>query len=101
MPTPAVKTDSAFWQVPVSALLKQVATSPNGLSSAVAASRLAQFGPNLIHSERKRTLILQFLTPMRRGAFARGGERNCARSALDANANTAQSDKPYQSVGGA
>ncbi|WER50450.1 magnesium-translocating P-type ATPase [Cupriavidus sp. WKF15] len=65
MPTPAVKTDSAFWQLPVSALLEQVATSPDGLSSAVAASRLAQFGPNLIHGERKRALILQFLTKFR------------------------------------
>ncbi|PLP97885.1 magnesium-translocating P-type ATPase [Cupriavidus pauculus] len=65
MPTPAVKTDSAFWQLPVAALLEQVATSPNGLSSAAAASRLAQFGPNLIHGERKRALILQFLTKFR------------------------------------
>ncbi|KAI3601500.1 Mg(2+) transport ATPase, P-type (plasmid) [Cupriavidus necator H850] len=65
MPTPAVKTDSAFWQLPVAALLKQVATNPDGLSSAVAAARLAQFGPNLIHGERKRALILQFLTKFR------------------------------------
>lgn len=65
MPTPAVKADSAFWQLPVAALLEQVATSPDGLSSAVAASRLAQFGPNLIHGERKRALILQFLTKFR------------------------------------
>lgn len=64
MPTP-VKADSAFWQLPVAALLEQVATSPNGLSSAVAAARLAQFGPNLIHGERKRALILQFLTKFR------------------------------------
>lgn len=62
MPTPAVKTDSAFWQLPVAALLEQVATGPDGLSSAVAAARLAQFGPNLIHGERIRALILQFLT---------------------------------------
>lgn len=65
MPTPAVKADSAFWQLPVAALLEQVATSPDGLSSAVAASRLAQFGPNLIHGERKRALILQFLAKFR------------------------------------
>ncbi|WP_244222907.1 cation-transporting P-type ATPase [Cupriavidus lacunae] len=65
MPAPAVKTDLAFWQLPVAALLEQVATSPDGLSSAVAASRLAQFGPNLIHGERKRALILQFLTKFR------------------------------------
>jgi Mg2+-importing ATPase len=65
MPTPAVKTDSPFWQLPVTVLLEQVAASPDGLSSAEAAARLAQFGPNLIHGERKRALLLQFLTKFR------------------------------------
>jgi len=40
MPTPAVKTDSPFWQLPVAALLEQLAASPDGLSSAAAAARL-------------------------------------------------------------
>ena len=53
MPTPAVKTDSPFWQLPVAALLEQLAASPDGLSSAAAAARLAQFGPNLIHGVEK------------------------------------------------
>jgi P-type Mg2+ transporter len=61
MPSPADKTDSTFWQLPVSALLEQSASSPEGLSSAEAASRLTRFGPNLIHGERKKALILQFI----------------------------------------
>jgi P-type Mg2+ transporter len=65
MPTPAIKTDYPFWQLPVTALLGQVAARPDGLSSAEAAARLAQFGPNLIHGERKRALVLQFLTKFR------------------------------------
>src|SRR5512135_2717739 len=54
MLTPAIKTDSPFWQLPITALLGQMAASPNGLSSAEAAARLTKFGPNLIHGERKR-----------------------------------------------
>jgi P-type Mg2+ transporter len=65
MPRPAVKTDSPFWQLPVAALLEQVGASSDGLNSAEAASRLMQFGPNLIHGERKRALVLQFLTKFR------------------------------------
>jgi Mg2+-importing ATPase len=65
MPTLAIKTDSPFWQLPIATLLVQVAASPDGLSSAEAAARLAQFGPNLIHGERKRALVLQFLTKFR------------------------------------
>ncbi len=65
MPTPALKADFPFWQLPISALLEQVAASPDGLSSAEAAARLTQFGPNLIHGERKKSLVLQFLTKFR------------------------------------
>lgn len=65
MPRPAVKTDSPFWQRPVAALLQQVGASSDGLSSAEAAARLTQFGPNLIHGERKRALVLQFLAKFR------------------------------------
>jgi P-type Mg2+ transporter len=61
MRAPADKPHSTFWQLPVSALLEQCASSPEGLSSAEAALRLARFGPNLIHGERKKALILQFL----------------------------------------
>jgi P-type Mg2+ transporter len=62
---PAIKTDTRFWQIPVTALLGEMAASPEGLSSAEAAARLAQFGPNQIHGERKRALVLQFLTKFR------------------------------------
>jgi P-type Mg2+ transporter len=65
MPTPAIKTASRFWQIPVTALLGQMAASADGLSSAEAAARLAQFGPNQIRGERKRALVLQFLTKFR------------------------------------
>ena len=51
--------------MPVAVLLEQLAASPDGLSTAEAAARLARFGPNLIHGERKRALVLQFLTKFR------------------------------------
>jgi P-type Mg2+ transporter len=65
MSTPTVKTGSPFWQLPVTVLLEQLAASSDGLSGAEAAARLAQFGPNLIHGERKRALLRQFLTKFR------------------------------------
>jgi len=65
MSAPAVKTESPFWQLPVTALLQELGASPGGLSSAEAAVRLARFGPNLIHAERKRVLLLQFLAKFR------------------------------------
>ena len=65
MVTPAIKTGTPFWQLPIKTLFDQVASSPNGLNSAEAAARLKQFGPNLIHGERKRALVLQFLTKFR------------------------------------
>jgi P-type Mg2+ transporter len=61
MPAPADKTNSPFWQLPVSTLLKQLSAGPEGLSGAEAALRLIRFGPNLIHGERKKALVLQFL----------------------------------------
>jgi len=65
MANQADKTSPAFWQVPVSALLEKLDASPEGLSIEEAAERLARFGPNLIHGERKRALILQFLAKFR------------------------------------
>ena len=65
MPATDVKTESPFWQLPVAALMELLNSSPDGLSSAEAARRLAQFGPNLIHAERKRALLLQFLAKFR------------------------------------
>ena len=65
MPASPVKTESRFWQLPVAALLENLNSSASGLSSAEAALRLARFGPNLIHAERKRAFILQFLAKFR------------------------------------
>ena len=65
MANQADKAKPAFWQLPVSALLEQLSASTDGLSSQEAALRLTRFGPNLIHGERKRALILQFLAKFR------------------------------------
>ena len=65
MSAPAVKTNFPFWQLPVTTVLEQLGTGPDGLSSTEAASRLARLGPNLIHGERKRALVLQFLAKFR------------------------------------
>jgi Mg2+-importing ATPase len=61
----ADKAKPAFWQVPISALQEQLKSDAEGLSSAEAAARLARYGPNLIHAERKRALLLQFLAKFR------------------------------------
>jgi Mg2+-importing ATPase len=45
--------------------MEHLNSSPEGLSSAEAAARLIHFGPNLIHAERKRALLLQFLGKFR------------------------------------
>ncbi len=65
MPTRPVETEPPFWQLPVAALLENLNSSPSGLSSTEAALRLAHFGPNLIHAERKRALLIQFLAKFR------------------------------------
>lgn len=65
MPAPSVKAEPPFWQLPVTALMERLGSSPEGLSSAEAAARLIHFGPNLIHAERKRALLLQFLAKFR------------------------------------
>jgi Mg2+-importing ATPase len=54
-----------FWQLPLTALFAELDTRAEGLSSAVAAARLAQYGPNLIHGERKSALALEFLRKFR------------------------------------
>ncbi|MRR58321.1 MAG: magnesium-translocating P-type ATPase [Deltaproteobacteria bacterium] len=65
MPAPAVTRETPFWLLSVSALLEQLVASPDGLSSEEAALRLTRFGHNLIHGERKRALLLQFLAKFR------------------------------------
>lgn len=58
MPAPADKKVSTFWQLPISTVLELFAAGPEGLSSTEAALRLTRFGPNLIHGERKKALVL-------------------------------------------
>jgi P-type Mg2+ transporter len=63
MPAPPVDIQalSRFWLLPVATLLESLNSSPDGLSNAEASARLAHFGPNVIHGERKQALLLQFL----------------------------------------
>jgi Mg2+-importing ATPase len=65
MAAAAVKTELPFWQLSATALQEHLNSSPGGLSSEEAALRLAHFGPNLIHAELKRALLLQFLAKFR------------------------------------
>ena len=65
MPAAEKPTEVPFWQLPVAEILRQQTSTPEGMSSPEAARRLEQFGPNLIHRERKRALILQFLAKFR------------------------------------
>jgi Mg2+-importing ATPase len=64
MPTPSVN-ELPFWQLSVTALMERLNSNPDGLSRAEAAARLIHFGPNLIHAERKRALLFQFLAKFR------------------------------------
>ncbi|GFO60060.1 magnesium-translocating P-type ATPase [Geomonas silvestris] len=65
MSLPEDTSQSPFWQLPIGILLEQLGSTPEGLSSPEAARRLMRYGPNLIHGERKRALILQFLGKFR------------------------------------
>jgi P-type Mg2+ transporter len=65
MPAPSEKAEPPFWKLSLTALMEGLGSSPDGLSGAEAAARLIRFGPNLIHAERKRALLLQFLSKFR------------------------------------
>ena len=65
MPTSTSSSDRPFWRVPVAALSAQLGSGPDGLGAAEAAARLARYGPNLVHGERKKALVLQFLAKFR------------------------------------
>ncbi|MGE5238803.1 MAG: magnesium-translocating P-type ATPase, partial [Chloroflexota bacterium] len=54
-----------FWNQDVAEILNLLHTSPSGLTSSDAAARLVEFGPNLLHPVRKRTLFLQFAAKFR------------------------------------
>ena len=61
MPNEKIKLNPHFWQVPIVELIEQLASTSKGLTSNEAESRLLQFGKNLIHDEKKHSLIYQFL----------------------------------------
>ena len=65
MPATAVTTAASFWKKPVDLLLAQLQTRHDGLLSSEAAKRLEQFGQNVIHSGRKKTIALQFFSKFR------------------------------------
>lgn len=53
--------EPTFWQQNLMALLDCYKTTPNGLTSGEAAERLARYGPNVFHPQRRNVLLLQFL----------------------------------------
>jgi len=53
--------DRPFWQSPPDALIRELGSSPTGLSSAEAATRLQRDGPNTIEERRRRNLALDIL----------------------------------------
>ena len=65
MPATPGKAGLPFRRLAHTALMERLDSGPGGLSGAEAAARLIRFGRNLIHAERKRALLLQFLTKRR------------------------------------
>lgn len=65
MPPRVAPPEVPFWKLPLAELLTLLQATPAGLSGTEAAARLVRFGPNLIHTERKKALPLQFLLKFR------------------------------------
>ncbi|HKA53454.1 MAG TPA: HAD-IC family P-type ATPase, partial [Candidatus Binatia bacterium] len=57
--------DSSFWCPPLAAVCTQLDSGSQGLTSAEAARRLGQYGPNVFTSQRRRALLLEFLSRFR------------------------------------
>ena len=57
--------EADFWKQNITDLIENLNTTPSGLTSAEAASRLTSFGPNQLHPLRKRMLFIQFLSKFR------------------------------------
>ena len=57
--------ETAFWKQDATALLERHKVTPAGLTSSEAAERLTRYGPNILHTQRKNALLLQFLTKFR------------------------------------
>jgi len=65
MPIQDHKANKAFWQLPLAVLLNELNSKAEGLTSAEAEERLSIYGPNVLHLQRKRALVLQFLAKFR------------------------------------
>src|SRR5262245_54280681 len=48
--------DTDFWKQPLEEILRRLASTPRGLTSAEAGERLLRYGPNVIGAERRRGL---------------------------------------------
>lgn len=57
--------ETEFWRVPVATLFERLDSGASGLSSASAAPRLGEVGPNLVHARDEKALLLQFLSKFR------------------------------------
>src|SRR6185369_4517353 len=57
--------DFPFWQFPLASVLDQLSSGLEGLKSEEAATRLAQYGPNVLTTHRQRALFLEFLARFR------------------------------------
>ncbi len=57
--------NSSFWRPSLATVLAQLSCGPEGLSSEAAATRLAQYGPNVFTTHRQRALLLEFLSRFR------------------------------------
>jgi Mg2+-importing ATPase len=58
-------TADHFWRLSLDALQKQLHCNLNGLNSEEAAARLVQYGPNVLHTRRKRALLIEYLSRFR------------------------------------
>ena len=59
------RKEPGFWQQEIAEVLEHLQATPDGLTSAEAAERMARFGPNLLHKVREKMLLLQFLAKFR------------------------------------
>ena len=57
--------EPSFWQQTATALLEHYKVTPAGLTSSDAAARLKRYGPNILHTQRRNALLLQFLAKFR------------------------------------
>jgi Mg2+-importing ATPase len=64
-PKQALLTAGDYGRQPLADLYARLDAGPEGLTSAAAAARLAQCGPNLLQTHRERALLLEFLSHFR------------------------------------